>query len=135
MSLRSDGPRRSPSLQKLESSKEPRREGTQKAMKNAPARAALRADTFQPPARKPVELSPTTAPRAAVATAQATPASRTVVAAAAAPEAAKPPSRGSEAANRVNDAYAKAPEGERARAAAEALRREAEALKDDPQAL
>jgi hypothetical protein len=135
MSLRSDGPRRSPLLQKLESAKEPRREGTQKATKNEPTRAALRADSFQPPARKPVELSPSAAPRAAVATALATPTSRTVAAAAVAPEAATPPSRGAEAANRVNDAYTKAPEGERARAAAEALQREAEALKDDPEAL
>lgn len=81
-----------------------------------------RAEIFHPiAARKPVELGSTIAPRAA--------------AAAAAPAQATPPSRGAEAANRVNQAYAKAPEGERTKAAAEALQRQAEALKDDPEAL
>jgi hypothetical protein len=133
MSLRSDGPRRSPLLQKLESLKETRREETQKAKKNEPTRAALRTDSFQPAARKPVELSPATALRAAAAATapeQAAPTTRAF-----APESAAPPSRGAEAANRVNEAYANAPEDERARAAAEALQREAEALKDDPEAL
>ncbi|HEX8701866.1 MAG TPA: hypothetical protein VF815_23765, partial [Myxococcaceae bacterium] len=50
-------------------------------------------------------------------------------------ETAAPPTPGAAAAERVNQAYANAPEEERARVAAEALQREAEALQGDQAAL
>jgi hypothetical protein len=50
-------------------------------------------------------------------------------------ETAGPPTPGAAAAERVNEAYANAPEEERAQAAAETLQREAEALQDNPEAL
>ncbi|WP_044193475.1 hypothetical protein [Hyalangium minutum] len=121
MSLRSESPRRSPPIQKQVAPKELRRPEPVKPPPLTPA--ISRADTFQSArAKAPVELSPTLAPRAYAATSDT-----------AAPAAASTP--GAAAAERVHEAYENASPDERARVAAETLQREAEALKEDPEAL
>lgn len=125
MTLRSESPLRSPLAPKLEAPKETRRAEPVKPPKPPPAPALSRADTFQTARPKAaVVLNPTFAPHVYTAAPER-----------ATPATAPAPTPGAAAAERVNKAYENASPDERARVAAEALQHEAEALKDDPQAL